>query len=698
MISNNTLIICEKPSVGRDIASALEMAFEDKGGVLRAPNNIAITWAFGHLLSEAKPDDISDKWRGRWTMESLPIVPERIPLVVADGKSKQLNLIKNLIGSPDFEQVICATDAGREGEHIYRCILRYARKTDATAPSIPGKRQSRLWVKDCTKEGLRAAFRGLLPGQAKDSLADAARARAEADYCVGMTMTRAVTVRAGGQLINVGRVISPALRLLAERQREHDDFQPTPYFIPVLDVDGFACEWIGPPEAHPTREDGQWILDAARDARITVVARKEGPESLPPPLAFSLTSLQRACNAAYGLTAAQTLTIAQSLYETRKCITYPRTDAEHISLALYRELDDVLGFLPAQYQDSVAEARRNISVLGRDGKRPAVVDDAKLTDHHAIIPTRNSPRELSDDENRVYDLIVRRFLASLMPQAVYQAVKIILDAGGHPFAPQPGMTIINAGWQAAMPETQRKEIAAPAWTEGAALSAGVHSRLDERKTKAPAIFTDGSLLSKLENLGLGTPATRAALIERLISTGFVQREKKYLMVTPKGFETVRVLLSIVPEVTSPELTATWEKRLSAIEEGTLTYGDFMASVRSYLRDSVADLSNANIEFSHTEPEGVAVCPICKGKILDRSTFFGCASYRDKGCKFTLPKKWGGKNLTPAIVRTLCEKGCTGYLKFKGQKGEYEARLTITPQDGGAYKLQPEFKQHGTAKG
>lgn len=620
------LVIAEKPSVGRDIARVL--GCREKGDGLLAGGNYIVSWAVGHLAALCNPEDYNPAWK-KWSMETLPIMPEQMQLQAVVSGRAQLAVLKKLLRSPEVESLICATDSGREGELIFRYIYQ-----------LCGCRKPfrRLWVSSMTDEALREGFASLRPGADYDNLFASARCRSEADWLVGINASRAYTLKYN-TLLSIGRVQTPTLAIIVARAQEIAAFVPEEYWelradFALADGQTYWGVWqdkqgktrlIGPQAAEQAK-----ALQAAvkgRPAQVLQVGREE--KSQPPPLLYDLTELQRDCNRRYGYSAQKTLDIAQSLYERRKLLTYPRTDSRYLSDDLAPHLAGRVQRLAglAQFSDLAAP------LLGQPlplSKR--IIDNSKISDHHAIIPTEGNLRleGLTPDELRVFRLVALRFLAVFYQPYRYAVTKVLTQVQteanpqGELFASR-GQEVLQAGWQAVYQQLQAWEAAEtpPKKTATAKKSAKEDDqqlpslqegqpaqvlavKSSRKKTQPPKPYTEAGLLSAMENAGrfvedealreqlkengLGTPATRAAIIERLLKVGYIRRQGKNLLPTEKG---ERLMEVVPPELKSPETTGKWERGLSAIAGGRMTDEVFMASIRRYVQYLVHDCRTSN---------------------------------------------------------------------------------------------------------
>lgn len=690
-----TLVVAEKPSVARDIARVLSA--KEKGEGYYAGGNYRVTWAIGHLVSLCEPDEIDARYQ-KWRASDLPILPDQIPLKVLPKTKAQFNIVKRQMNDKDCDAIICATDAGREGELIFRYVYRMAGCT---------KPFSRLWISSMTDEAIREGFAAITPGSAYDNLYESARCRSEADWLVGMNASRAFTLRYH-VLLSIGRVQTPTLALLVRRHHEIAAFVPKDYWTITADFGDYRGLWFD----EATKE--KRVYEAAKAEAIAAKVRgakaiiesvsREAKKEMPPYL-YDLTSLQRDANRLLRFTAQKTLATAQKLYEEHKLITYPRTDSKHLPRDMVHKTRRALSMLPEPYT-ALKEP------LLRSEKLPMpqrIFDDKKVSDHHAILPTDKAATlaKLPPDERALYDLIVRRLLAAFYPAYCYDAVRVVTRAMDEPFE-SLGREVKQLGWKevyadvhtiSSKKKPDEEEATLPALTEGEQRSIK-KVQVKAEKTKPPAPHTDASLLSSMEhagreiedealresmrNSGLGTPATRAAIMERLITVGYAERKGRAISATEKG---VRLIAVVPTDIASPETTGRWEKGLSDITTGEMSPDRFLEGIKKLataLTES-AIKAPSDIQFEKEEkknrkrgssakvkPEGIgAVCPLCgQGNVQENSKAFYCARFREK-CAFTIWKnaviKAGGPMLTAALVKRLLLEGhvvgSTGTLLF-----------------------------------
>lgn len=705
-----TLVIAEKPSVARDIAKTLGVSGKNEGYL--TGENYVVSWAIGHLVTLAEPEAYDVKYK-KWNFETLPILPDSMKLEAIKKTRSQLKVLHKLMHSREIDEIICATDSGREGELIFRYIY------EITQCRKPFRR---LWISSMTETAIREGFAHLQDGSHYDLLYHSARCRAEADWLVGMNASRAYTIRYGA-LLSIGRVQTPTLALIVEKQKEIDAFVPQDYFEVQADFEQYTGFWIDEKENTrlDLREKAEQIAARVKGQRgIVSQIVKEEKRQLPP-LLYDLTELQRECNRKFGFSAKKTLDIAQSLYEKRKMITYPRTDSRYLSDDMVGKIKQTLGRL----KDVPVFSSYAAEVLAKE-KLPLskrIIDNSKVTDHHAIIPTDTRLRtdHLTPEENKVFSLVAARFLAVFYPAYVYEATKVYTKVGLDTFLSK-GKTVLQEGWQAVekalLPETRKnktekeEEQQLPPLTEQQPVVAKRTKVLD-KKTKAPPPYTESTLLSAMENAGrfvedeelkeqmkdsgLGTPATRAAIIERLLSVGYIMRKGKTLVPTEKG----QKLIAVVPEeLRSPQTTGKWEKGLSSIAKGKMTEERFLESIRRYVRFLVDDAAQhkKDVVFEAERPrgkrsraQGLGKCPLCgKGKILENSRSYYCTEWKN-GCKFSLWKDstepYGILLDAPKVKRLLKGEKLEKIPVVLPQTGERgTADLILSPDHSGRVEL------------
>ena len=712
-----TLVIAEKPSVGRDLARVLPGPFAKQEGFLEGPEHV-LTWAVGHLVQLAEPDEYDAKFK-KWRMADLPIVPAKFKLVVRDERSKkQMAVVTRQLGREDVDGVVNACDAGREGELIFAYLFEKARSK---------KPVQRLWLSSMTKSAMERAFGELRPAAEFALLEAAARSRSESDWIVGMNATRAATIRLRSSFdgaVSLGRVQTPTLAIITRREEEIRAFTPEPYWL-VGAIFAATGDRIYEGRYHdgakprlPSAQAADAVVAAVADqaGEITLLETKERRERAP--LLYDLTSLQREANSRFGFTARRTLGAAQRCYEEHKVLTYPRTSSRYLTSDMIAELKPIAGHVGAagrEYQTAAAYVQGlDMLPLAR------VVADDKVGDHHAIIPTNSTHGldKLSDDDRRIYDLVARRFLAVFHPEAVFENTKVETTVAGHVFRTR-GKVLLVPGWRAVYGELAvssskvEGEGSAAEDDEGRdqqlpKLGQGEHVQTrevtaEEKETKPPRRYSDASLLGAMETAGrlvdddemreamkesgIGTPATRASIIERLIDVGYVEREARSLVATEKGLNVIR-LLGDHP-LTSPSLTGDWEARLAKIERGEEPRSRFMSDIEGFAQSTVADL-DAKLKDVRIPRANLGPCPVCGHDIVENRKGFSCWAREDPGCGFVIWKAKAGKTLPMAVAKELIATGRTAkaVTGFKGRSGRsFRARLALAQSEEGKWRVE-----------
>jgi len=715
MAETKTLVIAEKPTVGRDLARVLSGPFAKQEGYLEGPEHV-VSWAVGHLVQLAEPEDYDPKLK-RWRMADLPIVPDRFRLVVRDERSKkQMSVVTKLLHRADIAEVINACDAGREGELIFAYLYEKAGST------LPVRR---LWLSSMTSQAMREAFASLRPAQELHNLENAARSRSEADWIVGMNATRAATIRLRSSFdgaVSLGRVQTPTLAILARREEEIRAFKPEPYWLvdatfePSADADrryeGRFHAGAKPRVA--TEAEANEIVAACRDGLgvITKLEKREQVEK--PPMLYDLTSLQRDANTRFGFSARRTLAAAQRLYEEHKALTYPRTNSRFLTSDMAAEIVPTAELLAARAEYRAAAAyvsSLDVLPLGR------VIDDSKVSDHHAIIPTRADHRleKMNEDDRRVYDLVVRRFLAAFHPDAVLENTRVETTVAGHIFRTR-GRLLLVPGWrgvylagdgepqptESQSDEDEAGEQQLPRLEQGEP-SAVLEITALAKETKPPRRYSDASLLAAMETAGrlvddeelreamkdsgIGTPATRAAIIERLIDVGYVERDGRSLVVAEKGLNVIRLLGEHA--LTSPDLTGAWEHRLGRIERGEDSRERFMHDIAGFAKETV-EVLDETLKDVRIPRANLGPCPVCGHDIVENRKGYSCWSREDPGCGFVIWKAKAGKTLPLAVARELIANGRTErpVTGFRGRTGRsFRARLALIQTEDGRWRVE-----------
>ncbi len=691
-MTDDTLIVAEKPSVARDIARVVGARTKVDGAF--TGGGYVVTWALGHLVALCDPDELDPKYQ-KWRAEDLPILPEAIPTKVLPKTRAQFSTVKKWMKDGAIARIICATDSGREGELIFRLIY------DQAGCKKP---VTRLWISSMTDQAIREGMKNLKPSQAYDALYQSARCRAEADWLVGMNASRAFTLRYNA-LLSVGRVQTPTLKLIVQRDQEIAAFEPRPYWEIRANFGDYEGLWMDP-ETKELRTFDEALgkrVKAEVTGKTGVVAEATRElKRMPPPLLYDLTSLQREANKLMGLPAAKTLKLAQALYEQYKLITYPRTDSRYLPRDMIGGAKRAMEALPESYQPLVAGALDKPKSFGR------VFNDERVTDHHAIIPTgsRADLSRLPEPERKLFDMIARRLIAAYYPDYEYESAELITKVEAHSFKTS-GATPKVEGWRALYRDApeEKEEPPVPDIAPGETRKVqGVSVK--QQKTKPPVPHTDASLLAMMEHAGkliddeemrermkaggLGTPATRAAVIERLIDVGYIARKGRAILSTEKGQSLIRVAPE---EIASPETTGRWEKALYDIagqtdkEKMALLTGRFMEGIRRYgafLTEAAVRAPEAHFEREPAKGKRGAAkggagkpkssklgekCPVCgQGEVTENAKAYGCSRWKE-GCKFTVwrdaLKKAGLPQIDTAMMKTLLSGG-----RVKAGEAEY----------------------------
>ena len=692
------LVIAEKPSVAMSLAAVLG-ANEKKDGYLEG-NGYLVSWCVGHLLELAQPEAYKEQY-AKWRYADLPILPTVWKYEVPKDKKKQLDLLCRLMKDSRVDSVVCATDAGREGELIFRLVYQYAKCK---------KPMERLWISSMEDAAIRDGFEHLRPGSSYDNLFDAAVCRAGADWLVGINATRLFSVLYGVTL-NVGRVMSPTLALLVQREAQIRNFKSKSFYVPEITCGEFTASG----KRQEEQEKAETICLSCDRQPATVRSVEKQTKTVQPPRLYDLTTLQRECNRIYGYTAQQTLDYLQSLYE-KKLATYPRTDSQYLT----EDMQATAASLVLWLRDNLPFGK------GCKGEPDIerVTDGSKVTDHHAIIPTveiaRTDLASLPSGERDVLTLIASRLLCATSQAHKFEAVTASLDCAGYNFLAK-GKTVLQDGWKEAdrlyrmglkqKPEEKNNEDAALPELEENQTFSSVATSIREGKTSPPKHYTEDSLLAAMETAGaedmpedaerkgLGTPATRAATLEKLVAVGFVERKKKQLLPTEKGVN----LITVLPDnIKSPLLTAEWESRLKQVEHGEVSADVFM--------DGIADM-NRELVKAHTAPEeqftklfaagrkdreAVGICPRCGASVYEGQKGFFC---ENRDCAFALWKdnrffSSKKKSITKTIAAALLKEGRISMSGLYSEKtGRAYDAVVVLDDTGGKYvNFKLEFPQ------
>ena len=707
---SKSLIIAEKPSVARDLARVIGKFKNEKD--FFENDKYLISSAVGHLVEMIPPEGAEVK-RGKWNLENLPVLPDHFDLAPIERNKARLQLLKRLIKRPDVTEIINACDAGREGELIFRNTMRWAESKKPTR---------RLWLQSMTPEAIRAGFEHLRSEEEMQPLADAARSRAESDWLVGINATRALTSfnsRSGGfQKTSAGRVQTPTLAILAGREEKIRSFKPRAYFEVHgefgVEAGAYRGRWFDENFKKDGDEDARaeriWTREKAAEieakcvGKTGIVTEEKKPTTQSSPLLYDLTTLQREANGRFGLSARRTLQLAQALYEKHKVLTYPRTDSRYLPEDNLSQVRKVMSSF-----DDPTLAPHAEKALRSEWVKPTkrVFNNAKVSDHHAIIPTGTSSAHLDDFERKIFDMVARRTIAVFYPAAQFEVTTRITRVEGEPFKTD-GKIIVDPGWLA----VYGKEAAGE--DEGAIVPVSPNEtakvlavEIKANETKPPARFNEATLLSAMEGAGklvddeelraamsergLGTPATRAQIIEGLIFDGYVERRGRELIVTAKGLSLITLLRNLHTDVLcKPELTGEWEFKLKEMAHGKLDRRHFMEDIRGLTREIVEAVRNFRGETIEGEYATIdAKCPNCDGGPIkeDYKTF------RCQACDWLMWKTMASRQFEPEEVNELLTKGRVGPLQgFRSKMGRpFEAAVKIGGDDK---KPQFDFGENG----
>lgn len=665
------LVITEKPSVAKSISSVLG-ANKRRDGYFEG-NGYLVSWCFGHLAEFASPD-VYDEAYGKWNREQLPIIPESWQYSVGRDKKKQLDLLTSLMNRADVSDVTNACDAGREGEMIFRTVFNLAGCK---------KPMKRLWISSMEDEAIREGFEHLADGAEYDNLYAAALCRNKADWLVGINMTRLFSVLYH-RTLNVGRVVSPTLALLVQREAEIKAFQPDPFYTVNLKLDDFQAS----SEKYKNKNEADDLKEKCTGAEAVIRSVEQKEKSEKAPALYDLTTLQRDANRILGYTAQQTLDYTQSLYEKKLC-TYPRTDSRFLTDDMERKVADI--------------AQIAIQICNTKAPEMGVVqvcNSKKVSDHHAIVPTESAAKQdlsvLPAGEREILKLICRQVLMAVSKPYSYMETIVTVECGGEIFTSK-GKMVLREGWKA-YTGRDTKESTLPELFEGQFLE-NVKPDIEEGKTKAPSHYTEDTLLSAMERAGakempedaerkgLGTPATRAGILEKLVSAGFVERKKNKKSVNLIPVDVGRSLITVLPEqLQSPMLTAEWENMLKEIEHGELSSEEFLSGICNMVSDLVQDyevIGGAEVLFPSGKPV-VGVCPRCGSPVTESKTGFFCES---RSCRFGLWKDnryLSSKHivLTKKMAQALLKEGKTFVSGMYSEKtGKTYSAYLVLADDG-----------------
>ena len=608
------LVIAEKPSVAKSIADVLG-ALDRQDGYFEGGGYL-VSWCVGHLIELAEPESYGDQWK-KWTYESLPVNPVHWQYEIKEDTREQYDVLCGLLHDSRVDEVVCATDAGREGELIFRLVYNMASCK---------KPMKRLWISSMEESAIREGVENLKPGSDYDYLYHSALCRQEADWLVGINGTRLFTVLYGGKVLKVGRVQTPTLAMLVEREAKIMNFKKEQYFMAHIlcgDVDAVT-------ERIDNKTEAENVAGACRNGQALVTSVEKEEKTVSPPKRYDLTTLQRDANRLFGFTAKQTLEYTQSLYEKKMC-TYPRTDSQYLSDDMEQTAGNVI---EAIFSSILFEENR---MFNPDIKR--VLNSKKVTDHHAIIPTMEIAKSdlaaLPETERKILSLVANRLLCATGEKHLYETVKAELSCGGYTFTTS-GKSVLKNGWKdfedafkrsfKTTEEKEQEDKKLPELSEGQTFD-GVQTKISEHYTNPPKHFTEDSLLSAMERAGsedmgddverkgLGTPATRADIIEKLVKDGFVKREKKQMIPTEDGMKLITVLPDVVK---SPKLTADWENALTLVAKGEMEREDFMADIETMVSDLIHtyhEVSDEQKRMFAQEQKVLGKCPNCGGEVV-----------------------------------------------------------------------------------
>ena len=587
------LIIAEKPSVAKDLSRVLKATKKTKN--YYEGDKVIVTWALGHLLTLKMPEDLNKEWQ-QWQLETLPMLPKQIGIKPLPKTGHQLKAIAALAKRKDVGEAVIATDAGREGELVARWILQWVRFN---------KPVKRLWISSQTDKAIKQGFANLKPASQYDNLYESAISRAKADWLVGLNVTRALTVKYQDNL-SAGRVQTPTLALVRQQEKQIEKFLPQEYFtIQFADNQLTFTHQQKNPQAIKTREAAQQLVQQMSQTAGTVEKIEEKVKRQAAPLPYDLTEIQREANQRYGFSAKKTLSLVQSLYETHKVVTYPRTDSKYLTTDMQNTMKERL--------QAISDFNPQVKTIIKNGSKVVlkkVFNNALVSDHHALIPTeqRANFAKLSSDEQRIYQMIVSRFLMLFLPEYQEKVEKITLSFGSERFVAS-NKKVLEPGWKGTSDEPKAKVVH---YTEGQKIK-GEFS-IEKQLTTPPKPLSEGALLAKMEKYSLGTPATRAEMIEKLIKSDLMERKANYLAVTPKG----KQLLGLVnPSLVTPELTEKWEKNLEKIAKGQMKSQQFIQQIEQDTKRLVAEIKQSNQsyqDFSITQKR----CPECGSLLKEKN--------------------------------------------------------------------------------
>lgn len=666
------VILAEKPSVARDIARIVG-ATQKKDGWLEG-QGYQVTWAFGHLVRIVEPSVMSPCWGGKWNFAQLPMIPKEFQLTPIPNTQKQFNTICRLFHACDG--IINATDAGREGELIFRWIYNYSKCE---------KPFQRLWISDLTDESIRQGLIDLTPGKDFDFLGHCAQCRAFADWMVGLNATRAYSIKYG-ELFTVGRVQTPTLALIVNRHQLIKGFKKFYHYELLAYAQQVPFRWENKNGHKIDNKQSAENLKKKLENKEGIIQKiKKTKRKINAPSLYDLTLLQKECNEKFGYTAQTTLDYAQALYEKHKLITYPRTESRHLSEKMINQLPNILRSAPASLKNIAQQALTRLESGHKLSK--SYIDDKKLTDHHAIIPTKKYLNgSLDKNLYNIYELIQKRFIAIFLENFVEQVTEILMLIDNETFKFK-GSQPVDIGWRRLYMKNMEEgknpleqyplrdevqNMIKASFKENQSIPIEL-LKVDEKESSPPKPFNDGTLLNamrfigrqvdddslatQLKDQGLGTQATRASIIERLIKSQYVTRKGKNILPTAKGINLISI---VVKDLKSPKLTAQWEIKLSNIQEGRITQAQFIKNIEQFTRQFVPRIENSHLKLGK---ESFGTCPQCQeGQIYEGNKSFYCSRYKE-GCDFIIWTKVASKDLSHDDIKALVKEGRT--LPIKG---------------------------------
>lgn len=658
------VIFAEKPSVGRDLARVLGGGSPENGAI-RLKNGDVVTWGFGHLVGIDEPGKMNPIWGGdQWSFTQLPMLPATFKLRVLKGARSQWKVVKKFF--LEASELICATDAGREGELIFRRVYTLS---GCKAPF------QRLWISDLTDQSILDGLANLRDGSQFDDLAEAAESRAYADWLVGLNATRGYSVH-NGALCTVGRVQSPTLALIVDREKAITRFRSKDFFKVVAEETDTWTVVTNDKNRFWDKGEAETVQTSLAGKSARVISVQGTEKSIPAPQLFDITQLQKECNKRWGMSAQRTMSLAQELYEKHKVLSYPRSECRHLAKNMTTQLEAILEAISRVEPEAASDAKARWVAGLKLGKR--YVDDTKLTDHHAIIPTKNaSSSDLVGDALNVYELVVQRFLAIFLPNRLERVTVVTTECSDRTLQAQ-GLEVLDVGWSSVWQESRKENSLSGSYVEGDAIQLD-HIEVKNGKTEPPHRFTEGTLLDAMKYAskrvddealaaamkggGLGTGATRASIIERLIKSNYVLRRKKELVPTQKGMSLIEHL---VDELTRADLTAAWEMMLQEIEEGNLKAADFMASIRDFVEGLIPIIKESPKMTQTKGNMGIGTCPLCSKEVVESAKSFHC---EDRKCALVIWKEVAGKKITKTMAQKLITEGKTEEVNgFKSKAG------------------------------